>query len=155
MIRILLPLAMAAAAYFGPWFVEISTGEFTGTKEATISGDYFVGNTVDCFLAQNFSISGECAPQNGRDGLLMFGAVAGGAVAGVLGILGLLPFIGRLTSLFTIVAGALGLAAVANFTSTTVFADTLSFADLRWGTYSTGGLALLTLLTGFGGLGGR
>ena len=155
MIRIILPLAMAAAAFFGPWFVETSTGDFTGTKQATISGDYFVGATVDCFLAQNFSISGECAPNNGRDGLLMFGAVAGGVMAGVLGILGLLPFVGRLTSLFTIVAGAVGLAAVANFASTSVLADTLSFADLRWGAYGTGGLALITLLSGFGGLGGR
>ncbi|MEL7485576.1 MAG: hypothetical protein AAGJ87_00005, partial [Pseudomonadota bacterium] len=65
MIRIVLPLAVIAAILFAPMFTETTVGSVSGETETARTGNYFVGNTVECFLGQNFSIAGDCEPKGG------------------------------------------------------------------------------------------
>ncbi len=149
MLRIILPLAIIAALLFAPVFSETSSGSFTGERSVPLDGRYFVGNTIDCFMKQDFSISGECAPKDGNLGLAIFGAVFVSAVAAALGVLGLLPFIGRLVSFGTTVAGVVVIAGVAFFCLNMVGKEGV---DIQWGSYLAGGGGLLTLISGLSGM---
>ncbi|MEE9330105.1 MAG: hypothetical protein V3V30_08205 [Parvularculaceae bacterium] len=152
MIRIILPVAIIFAVIFGPWFQELVVGGKTGDRIDTATGNYYISNTVDCFKDGQYSIGGDCKPQGGLEGTLIFAAVATSAVAAVLGVLGLLPFIGRFTSIFTVIAGGATIAAFLVFAANMGFNDVTSFKDIQWGAYVAGGLGLLTLLTGLGGM---
>ena len=152
MIRILLSLAVAAAAFFGPWFVEETRGAITGSREAVVLGDVFAGDTVACALSGTLSLSGACAPEGGLMGALVTAAVGLGVLSAALNVLGLLPVIGRLTSLFAIAAGAAGVAAL-GVVATSVMGEA-GLGALRWGAYATGGFGLLLVLAGLSGLRG-
>ena len=151
MIRILLPLMVAAALYFAPLFNESISGSFSGDAERPIAGSYFVGDTVGCVMNQNFSIKDECEPKDGMKGLAIAGAMGVSAIAGVLGVLGLLPFVGRLTSLVTTIAGVASIGAIAYFAMNIMGQEGVTLA---WGTYVAGGLGLLTLISGLSGMRG-
>lgn len=153
MVRIILSLAIVAAVIFTPWFAETVTGDRTGSRTDISTGNYYVGDTVNCFLDQKYSISDECAPQGGMLGTLVFAVVAISAVSAVLGILGLLPFLGRLTSAVTLLAGLVTIAAFAVFMLGSIGGPG-GFASVQWGAYLTGGLGLLTFVAGFSGLKG-
>ncbi|MEM9704604.1 MAG: hypothetical protein AAF850_00865 [Pseudomonadota bacterium] len=152
--RIILPIAVIAALLFLPIFSETTIGSVTGEETTFRTGNYFVGNTVGCFIEQNPSIDGECAPKGGTKGMAIFGAVFISAVAAVLGVLGLLPFIGRLTSIVTTLAGIAVIAAVAYFALTIMGADEGAGA-VQYGSYIAGGGGLLTLISGLSGMRGR
>ena len=152
MIRILLSLAVAAAAFFGPWFVETTQGSITGPREAVVLGDVFAGDTVACALSGTVSLSGPCAPQGGLMGTVVTAAVVLGVASAALNVLGLLPVVGRVTSLLAIAAGAAGVAAL-GVVSTTVMGEA-GLSALRWGAYATGGFGLLLVLAGLSGLRG-
>ncbi len=152
MTRIILPLAVIAALLFAPIFSETSTGTFTGERAVPLNGQYFVGNTITCFMNQNYSIEGECAPKDGKLGLAIFAAVFVSAVAAVLGILGLLPFVGRLVSLVTTLAGLVAIAGIAYFCLNIMGNEGV---NLQWGSYVGGGGGLLTLISGLSGMRGR
>ncbi len=154
MTRIILPLAIIAALLFLPMFSETTVGSISGESETPRTGNYFVGDTVQCFINQEFSISGDCEPQGGTLGLAIFAAVFVSAVAAVLGVLGLLPFIGRLTSMVTILAGVVAIAAIGYFFLTMMGTDE-GLGAAEWGSYLAGGGGLLTLISGLSGVRGR
>ena len=154
MIRILLSLAVAGAAFFGPWFAELSTGSFSGTQEVVQAGEYYAGNTVSCLSEGRISVSGECAPDTGLAGWFVSAAVLLGLASAALNVLGLLPLVGRFTSLFAIAAGIAGVGALVSVALALMGADTATLGDLRWGAYATGGFGLLCGLAGMAGLNG-
>lgn len=161
MIRILLPLAVMAAAYFGPWVVDTTTGLFDGAfpPKAPVFGQDLIKASVDCLMdgkliSGQFGFGEGCRPEYGMLSTLVLATVEVSLVAAVIGILGLLPLIGRLTSLLTIAAGAVGVVTVAWFAKDVMGTDGADFADLQWGAWVTGAFSLLTLLAGLGGLGG-
>ena len=154
MFRILFSLAVAAAAFFGPWFAEPVTGTRSGAGEAVRAGDYYAGDTVACLMDGTLSVVGACAPAQGAEGLFVTAAVVLGALSAALNVAGLLPVVGRVTSLFALAAGA---AAVAAFAMVAVGVGTtpgMAMADLRWGAFATGGFGLLCAVSGLKGLGG-
>ncbi|MFQ5564174.1 MAG: hypothetical protein ACE5FO_11450 [Parvularculaceae bacterium] len=153
MIRILLPLAVIAALLFAPIFEDKVRGSEIGDT-VTLTGYHYVGDTLNCWLDRNFSISGDCAPEAGNKGLAIFAAVFVSAVAAVLGVLGLLPVIGRLTSFITMLAGVVVIAAVGYFALITMGSDE-GLAGVQWGSYLAGGGGLLTLISGLAGSRGR
>ena len=152
MIRILLSLAVAAAAFFGPWFVEETRGAITGPREAVVLGDVFAGDTAACALSGTLSVSGACAPKGDLMGTLVTAAVGLGVLSAALNVLGLLPVVGRLTSLFAIAAGAAGVAAL-GVVAVSVMGEA-GLGALRWGAYATGGFGVLLALAGVSGLRG-
>ncbi len=162
MIRVILPLAIVAAMFFGPFFSETTSGSATGSRTSMVAGSYFIEEAVTCVRNLNytgFAFGDECASDAQYNGSQMSGSVLSGAakisiVAAVLGVIGILPFIGRLTSIATIGAGLATLGAVGYFMmSATRSADGL--ASIQWGAYLVAGLALLTLISGLSGVRGR
>lgn len=154
MTRILLPLAVIAALLYAPIFAGTTT-EVAGIEKAnTVTGWDYVGNTVDCFRNKNFTIDGDCQPSGGDLGMAIFAAVFVSAVAAVLGIFGLLPFVGRITSVITTIAGVVVIAAIAYYGLTQMNGDE-GAAGIQWGSYLAGGGGLLTLISGLSGMRGR
>ncbi|MEO0880370.1 MAG: hypothetical protein AAFY22_11750 [Pseudomonadota bacterium] len=153
MFRILLPVAVIAILLFAPIFTDQVEGSDLGGSEVTLSGNAYVGNTVNCWIGQNFSISGDCEPKGGTKGLAIFAAVFVSAVAAVLGVLGLLPFVGRLVSIITSLAGVVVIAAIGYFVFTQMSTDE-GINGVQWGSYLAGGGGLLTLISGLSGMRG-
>jgi hypothetical protein len=171
MIRILLSLAIAAAAYFGPWIVD-KTGDITGPAMADIvlgddvdidrdqagslvaDGEFFVGNTAQCWMDGRISISDECSPRGEVLGKLVAGTIIVGLISAVLSVVGLLPLVGRLTSIVTVLSGLLAIVAFGWFAKELVTTNGAMFTDFRWGGYATGVLGLLTVFAGMAGLRG-
>jgi len=154
MLRILLPLAVIAALLFAPIFNDTVEGSDLGGSTVSLSGNAYVGNTVNCWIGRDFSISGECEPKGGTKGLAIFAAVFVSAVAAVLGVLGLIPFVGRLTSAITSLAGVIIIAAIGFFVFTQMQTDE-GLEAVQWGSYLAGGGGLLTLISGLSGMRGR
>lgn len=159
MIRILLPLAIVAAIFFGPMFVEETTGELTGKSMSVRTGDYFIGNAVECLKDLRLPLGEECATEGEiNDSTIAASALTWACVlcvvAAVLGIPGLLPVIGRITSIVTIGAGLASLGALGLFIMGMIGSET-GLGGVQWGAYLAAGLALLTTITGLSGLRGR
>ncbi len=154
MIRILLPLAVIAALLLPPIFAGPSAEVAGIVKPTTVTGYDYVGNTIDCWMDRNFILSGDCEPEGGIRGKAIFGAVFISAVAAALGVLGLLPVIGRLTSFITMLAGVVVIAAIGYFALTMMGTDE-GLAGVQWGSYLAGGGGLLTLISGLAGARGR
>lgn len=152
MARIILPLAVIAALLFAPIYSFESNDPIGGEASASRTGQFFVGNTISCFMNQNYSIDGDCAPKGGNLGLAIFAGVFVSAVAAVLGIFGLLPFVGRLVSLVTTIAGIVAIAGIAYFCLNVMGEDA---ASVGWGSYLAGGGGLLTLISGLSGMRGN
>lgn len=154
MYRIILPLLLVAAIIFTPMFSEVTVGPITGEESTPRSGNYFVSETIKCFQDKNFSVAGDCKPKMGMTGMAVFAAIAASAIAAVVGVPGLLPFVGRATSVVTTIAGLIALGAVGYFILTVMGAAKGS-AEVMWGAYLSGGLALLTLVAGLSGIRGK
>ena len=154
MIRILLPLAVIAAILFAPMFSETVTGSEFGERTDQLTGWDYVGDTVNCFRGGEFSIADECAPKGGAKGTAIFAAVFISAIAAVLGVLGLLPFVGRITSVITTAAGVVVIAAIAYYALAQTGTDE-GVGGIQWGTFLAGGGGLLTLISGLSGMRGR
>lgn len=154
MYRIILPLLVVAAVIFAPMFSEVTVGPITGKETTPRSGNYFVENTIKCFQAKNFSVNGECAPKMGTTGMAVFAAIAASTIAAIIGVPGLLPFVGRATSVVTTIAGLVALGGMGYFIMTVMGAAKDS-AEVLWGSYLAGGLALLTLVAGLSGIRGN
>ena len=157
MTRVLLPLAAIAAILLAPIYSYPSNDPLGGDSAGTRTGWYFVEDTIGCFMKQNFSIEGECAPRadqegNNLAGKAIFGAVLSAAIAAALGVIGILPFIGRLTSLVTTLAGVAIIAGVGFFCLQVMGLEGLG---IEWGAYLGGGLGLLTLISGLAGMRGQ
>ncbi|MEM9838308.1 MAG: hypothetical protein AAF830_04040 [Pseudomonadota bacterium] len=144
MVRIFLPLIMAVVAFLGPWLPS-GDGAFMGSDSANA--------TIDCFLDLELSVTGACAPAGSNLGQQLVGyTVLGGAAAAVLSIVGLLPFIGRLTSIGVIGAGAVGVVASVMALLALTGPNALGFTDIGWGAYATLAVGLITMWSGLDGM---
>ncbi|GJL95841.1 MAG: hypothetical protein DHS20C05_22460 [Hyphococcus sp.] len=160
MTRILLPLAIVAAIFFGPMFSETTSGAATGDRVSTISGEYFIGEAIGCLRNLTVPLGEECA----SDGMLNESNMVGKAMswasmlaigAAGLGIIGLLPFIGRITSIVTVVAGLGSIAAIGYMALTLMATDGLGLPSMQWGAYLAAAAGLLTTISGLAGMRGR
>lgn len=159
MIRIFLPLAIIAAIFFGPMFTVTTTDSVRGKSESTVTGDYFIGNAVDCVRDGKLPFGEDCASKGEMKGSTFVGdmlswAAIFAAVAAILAVPGLLPFIGRLTSAVTLAAGLASLAAMGLFVMTIMGSDA-GLGGVQWGAYLAAGMALLTTISGLSGMRGR
>lgn len=144
MIRVFLPLLLAVVAFFGPWAPE-KGGAFRGLDSA--------GSTVDCLLELEPSVTGPCAPEGDTLAQRLIGyTVLAGAGAGILSILGLLPLVGRLTSVAVVAAGAVGLGASGMALMNLVGDNAVPFMDMGWGAYGSFVLGLAALWSGIDGI---
>lgn len=159
MIRILLPLAFVAAIYLGPMFSVETTDSVRGESTSVVTGDYFIGNAVNCLKELKVPTAEECA----SDGEIQDSTSVGSALswasmlavgAAALGIVGLIPFVGRLTSVVTIAAGLAGLGAMGYFLST-MMNTAEGLPGVQWGAYLAAGAGLLTTISGLSGMRGR
>ena len=158
MTRILLPLAMVAALYISPLFAETTSGAVTGTTEAEISGEFFLGNMVGCLTELRVPVGEGCGFDGSFNNSPMVGHVINWAAllalaAAVLGVIGLLPVVGRLTSIVVVLAGIAGLGSMGLLALTLMGSDA-GLGAIRWGAYLTAGAALLTIISGLGGMRG-
>ena len=158
MTRILLPLAIVAAMYFGPLFAETTSGSVTGNSETLRTGEYFIGNMIGCLTELRVPVGEECGFDGSFHGSPLVGHVMNWAAllalgSAVLAVIGLLPVIGRLTSIVVVLAGIGTLGAVGLMTLTLLGTDA-GLGAVRWGTYLTAGAGLLTLIAGLGGMRG-
>ncbi|WP_428408095.1 hypothetical protein [Hyphococcus sp.] len=159
MIRILLPLAIVAAIFFGPMFAVETMDPVRGKSMSVVTGDYFIGNAVECVKDLRLPLGKECATEGKMNdsttvGSALTWACVLCALAVVLGIPGLLPVIGRLTSIVTIAAGVASLGALGLFVMGMIGSEA-GLGGVQWGAYLAAGLALLTTITGLSGLRGR
>ena len=154
MFRILFSIAVAAAAYFGPWYEEADGLARAGAGETVRTGEFYAGGTVACLMDRQFSLSGPCAPAQGTEGTLVTAAVVLGVASAALNVLGLLPLVGRATSLAAIAAGLAGVGAFGAVTLGVMGAAGMGFDALRWGAFAAGGFGLLCAAAGLKGLGG-
>ena len=154
MIRVLLPVAVIAALLFAPIFNDTVDGSDLGGGVVSLSGHDYVGNTISCWMKGEFSVSGDCEPKGDTKGLAIFGAVFVSAVAAVLGVIGLLPVVGRITSAITMLAGVVVIASIGYYVMTQMGSDE-GLEGVQWGSYLAGGGGLLTLVSGLSGMRGR
>ena len=160
MTRILLPLAIVAAIFFGPMFAEQSKGAATGAKEQTVAGEYFIGNAIDCLRAFKAPIGEACA----SDGVINDSSAVGQVItwasllaiaAALLSIIGLLPIIGRLTSIVTILAGLGAIGSMGYLALALMATKGVGLPGMQWGAYLTAAIGLLTVISGLSGLRGK
>ncbi len=154
MVRIFLPLAVIATLLFAPIFGGEASEVGGIVKTNTVTGMDYVGETVKCWTNGTYSIAGDCAPQGGNKGLAIFAAVFVSAVAAVLGVAGLIPVVGRLTSAVTMLAGVVVVAGIGYYILTNLGSEE-GIGGVQWGTYLAGGGGLLTLISGLSGMRGR
>lgn len=155
MIRILLPLAVIVAVLFAPMYSLSVNDPVLGEQAAAPKTGYaFVENTINCWRGGEYSLKGDCEPKGGLKGSAIFAAVFVSGVAAALGVLGLLPVIGRLTSFITTAAGIIVIAAIGYF-ALTIIGSSGDAENLEWGSYLAGGGGLLTLISGLAGMRGR
>ncbi|MCB2114061.1 MAG: hypothetical protein R3C42_05300 [Parvularculaceae bacterium] len=154
MVRILLPLAIIATLLFAPIFGAEPTEVGGITKTNTVTGMDYVGDTINCWMGGEYSVSGDCAPQGGTKGLAVFAAAFVSAVAAALGFIGLLPVVGRITSAITMLAGVIVIAGIGFYILTSLGSDE-GIGGIQWGAYLAGGGGLLTMISGLSGMRGR
>jgi ribose/xylose/arabinose/galactoside ABC-type transport system permease subunit len=156
MIRILLPLAVVAAILFGPMYTVDIFNPVTNEQTASPqSGMTLVQPTIDCWMKKTYSFGGDCAPKGEMKGKVVLASVVAAGVAAVLGVFGLLPFVGRLTSVITTLAGAVVVAGIGYFAVSLMSGGDEAKEAVQWGTYLAGGGGLLTLISGLSGMRGR
>lgn len=152
--KIVLPLAVIAVLLFAPMAdVTVADPEFGETTKSRTGYEY-ISTTIDCWKTGQFSIVGDCKPKGDLKGLAIFAGVFVSAVAAVLGFVGLLPVIGRLTSAITMLAGLIVVAGIAFYILTNLGSDK-GIEGVKWGAYLAGGGGLLTLISGLSGMRGR
>lgn len=143
MIRIFIPLAMAIVAFLGPWTAE-------GLK-----GSDAAKPTVDCVLDANISFDTACRPAGTLAAELIGYSVVFGAIAAVLSVIGLLPFVGRLTSMTVVAAGMTGLGAAGMAVAAMFGPNGPGLVPELWGVWGTGILGLVAVFNGLGGIRGE
>ncbi|MCQ8185017.1 hypothetical protein [Parvularcula maris] len=139
MIRIVFPLAMAAAAFFGIW-------------SGGVSGQELAGPTLSCLIDVALSSGSGCLPDGPIAESLVTYTILGGVAAALLSVLGLIRFVGRLTSVAVLAAGAIGLGASGMAAIATFGAGTPPMEV--WGVWATLAGAVMTVLAGILGVRG-
>ncbi len=158
MTRILLPLAIVAVMFYAPLFAVEQKSDALGSEVSSVQGDYFIGNAIGCLSKLQVPLGEECAFDGEFYGSPLVGHVMTWTAllaigAGVLGVIGLLPVVGRLTSIVTVLAG-LGALGAMGLMSLTMMGTDDGLGAIRWGTYLTAGVGLLTVISGLGGMRG-
>lgn len=158
MTRILLPLAIVVALYFGPLYEVSANAPDSGRDEIARTGEYFIGNAVGCMTELRAPLGEDCAFDKDFFGNPLVGHVINWATllavaAALVGVIGILPVVGRLTSIVTVLAGLGGIGAMGLMALTMMGTDA-GLGAIRWGTYLTAGAGLLTLISGLGGMRG-
>ncbi len=160
MIRILLPLAIVAAMFFGPMYSFEVDNPVSGREEQTmVTGDQFIGGAINCVRKLQLPFGEECASpaevnESKMPSTVMSWAAALSIGAALVGVLGLLPFIGRITSIVTLGAG-LGSLAAMGFFLVSMMGSEVGLGGVQWGAYLASGAALLTTISGLSGMRGR
>jgi len=160
MIRIILPLAIVAAMFLGPMYSYPSDNPVSGRSEQSIvTGDKFIGGVINCVRKLEIPLGKDCASEAViNNSKLPSQAMSLAAIislaAAVIGIFGVLPFVGRLTSVVTMVAGLSVLGAMGLFLVTMMGTKT-GLPAVQWGAYLTAGVALITTISGLSGMRGR
>lgn len=160
MIRILLPLAIVAAMFFGPMYSYEVDNPVSGREEhAMVTGDQFIGGAVNCMRKLKLPFGEDCASEaeineSTMPSRVMSWAASLSVGAALIGVLGLLPFIGRLTSIVTLLAGLGSLAAMGYFV-VSMMGSEVGLGGVQWGAYLASGAALLTTISGLSGMRGR
>ncbi|WP_425407854.1 hypothetical protein [Hyphococcus sp.] len=160
MIRILLPLAIVAAMFFGPMYAYEVDNPVSGREEqAVVTGDKFIGGAIDCIRQLQLPFGERCAPdaeinESKMPSKMMSWAASFSIGAALIGVLGLLPMIGRVTSVFTLLAGLASLAAM-GFFLIFMMGSNVGLGGVQWGAYLASGAALLTTISGLSGMRGR
>lgn len=156
MLRIFLPLAVVAAVLFAPLYaVEIKDSVLGEETLSPRSGYAFVENSIECWKAGKYSIGEECKPKGGLKGSLVLAALLSSGIAAAIGVIGILPVVGRLTSVITTLGGAVATLSIGAFAMMLMNAGTDSGEAIQWGTYLAGGGGLLTLISGLSGMRGQ
>lgn len=155
MLRILLPLAVVAALIFGPLVAGETTSVGGITKQATVTGMDYVGPSVECWKAGKYSIGDGCKPQGALKGSLVLAALLSSGIAAAFGVIGIVPFVGRLTSVITTLGGAIAMASMGAFALMLMSGGSNDHEAVQWGTYLAGGGGLLTLISGLAGMRGK
>jgi len=150
---------MVAAIFFGPMFAVETKDPVRGESMSTVTGDYFIGNAVNCVRQLQLPLGEDCATEGRMNDSMVVGSALSWAsilagLAAVLGVPGMLPFIGRMTSIVTVVAGLASLGALGLFL-TNMLGSEAGLAGVQWGAYLAAGLALLTTISGLSGMRGR
>ncbi|WP_411817685.1 hypothetical protein [Hyphococcus sp. DH-69] len=160
MIRIILPLAIVAAMFLGPMYSYPSDNPVSGRSEQSIvTGDKFIGGVINCVRRLEVPLGKECASEavvnkSKLPSQVMSLAAVISIAAAAIGVVGLLPFIGRLTSIVTLLAGLSALCAMGIFLATMMGTKT-GLPAVQWGAYLAAGLALVTTISGLSGMRGR
>ena len=160
MIRIILPLAIIAAIFFGPMYSYESANPVSGQAEkSVVTGATFIEGAVGCVRNMKVPIGEECTSDakinnSTTAGTFISYAASLSFAAALLGVVGLLPLIGRVTSFVTIASGLGALGAIGYF-AMAMMGTSEGLGALEWGAYLAGGLGLLTLIAGLSGIRGR
>ncbi|MEM6913173.1 MAG: hypothetical protein AAF511_04270 [Pseudomonadota bacterium] len=146
MVRILLPIALAAVALFGPWMADGNGNSLTGYDLAPA--------TVDCALDFDFSVEA-CKPKGELFNEMIGFTILFGAASAVLSLIGLLPVLGRLTSMTVVAAGMTGIGTFGVMLMGMMEAGGIDFGVIGLGAYGSLVLGLLTMFAGFNGIRGE
>ena len=102
-------------------------------------------------MAMEFNpLAENCRPERGLNGWFIYTAITMGIIAAIVGVVGLLPFLNGIASMFTTFSGVAALAATGWLLFQFWQRDVLG--DVQWGLWLVGGAALITLMVGFGGM---
>jgi len=146
----LLPIALIAF-FFAPWFTETLESKVANeTVEVQLSAYDLLKPTIDCAMAGTYSVVGECAPKSGFKGYILLAVVVLGAAAILTHLVGFMGPIRKFGSSIALLAGLAGLGG-AGWIGFDTFQD-LGQEAINWGTYGTGGAALLTAIASFLGM---
>ncbi len=147
--RLFLPLVLVGML-FAPLYSETIESPVSGEAQSYSTSAYdILKPTVDCFLEQNFSVAGNCEPNQGPKGLALAGGVGAAAGAVVLALLGFVSIIRKSSAFLTLLAGLAVLAGV-GWIGFDVF--NANGADPQWGGYGAAGAGLIASLAGMLGM---
>ena len=148
MLRFILPVIFVAS-YFFPWYTVPLEDPISGrVQDTNYTASVFIGDTVDCALAGNLSVSGECAP-SGALGFTFLAAFVLAGLAAVVGILAILPILRRPAGFVNLLAGLVGLGAVGWLFTNMMQTDD---ASLAMGSYAALAVSVLLVIGGAMGM---
>lgn len=145
--RIILPLIIVGAFLYAPLLEQSSVSSFTGEGTTMVTGEAYVGQSVDCALGLQFNPMAEgCGPAGGTTGWIAYAAVALSLIAAIIGVLGLLPFLAKIASFFTTLSG-LSATVLSGYLLFQIWQQD-AFGDVQYGMWVVAGVSVLTLLVG-------
>ncbi len=150
--RLFLPLILVGML-FAPLYTETITSPVSGQEQNYSTSAFdILKPTVDCVMDQNFSVTGDCQPNQEGKGLALVGGVGAAAGAAVLALLGFVSIIRRSSAFLTMLAGLAVLGATGWIGYDVYQAGSDAVAQLGWGSYGAGAAGLIASLAGMLGM---